>query len=117
MREKTGVPLETSRTNEKREVLGTYPKVNVKADYYWDSHGKLIKWNSHVKEQRIWTNADVKIEVYSFTEQLIDNNYDFQTVQLYVNNHLISGELVNCVAKVDSTGKVTLHCKVTVGWG
>jgi len=109
--------LKVTRTNEKRETLGAWWGVNVKVNYYWDNHGKLIDWNEHVEAPTSWTDAMATIEVYSFTECLINNTHDFRVVRLHVDNKLVPGELVNCIAKVDGNGKVTLHCKVVAGWG
>ncbi len=112
-----GISLKTTRINESREVLNAFSGVDVKVNYYWDNHGKLINWNKHTEAPKAWTSVDARIEAYSFTEVLVNSSHDFKTVQLYVANQLVPGELTQCIIKVDGKGKSTLHCKVTVGWG
>ena len=107
------VSLEPKRTNEVTEVLGDFKDINLKVDYFWDSHGKLIKW----AEPTSWSGANVKIRKYSFTENLGGKEYDFETIQLWVNNKLIAGDVIDCKLKLDGNTGSTLYCRVTVGWG
>ena len=110
------VTLETSRTNEKKETLQKFNNVDLKVDYFWDSHGKLINWNESVDSPTKWTNVNVEIILYSFTENISDNAYDFVNRQLVVNGKVISGDLLDgTISKFGN--KTTLYCRVVVGWG
>lgn len=111
------VSLETKRTNEVTEILGDFKNINLKVDYFWDNHGKLINWNDSVEEPTSWSKVDVKIRKYSFTEKMLDNEYDFETLQLWVNNKLIAGDVIDCKVKLVGETVKALYCKVTVGWG
>ena len=110
------VTLETSRTNEKKETLQKFNNVDLKVDYFWDSHGTLINWNESVNSPTEWTNVNVEIILYSFTENFSDTAYDFVNRQLVVNGKVISGDLLD--GTINKFGnKTTLHCRVVVGWG
>lgn len=111
------ISLETKRTNEVTELLGDFKDINLKVDYFWDSHGKLINWTKYVKEPTSWSGVNVKIRKYSFTENMGGREYDFETKQLWVNNKLIAGDLIDCKLKLDGSTGSTLYCKVAVGWG
>lgn len=111
------VALETKRTNEVTEILGDFQNINLEVDYFWDNHGKLINWNDCVEEPTTWSGTDVKIRKYSFTEKLLDNEYDFEAKQLWVNSKLIAGDVIDYKIKPDSGTGSTLYCRVAVGWG
>ena len=112
------VSLETTRTNEKKEVIQTFSKVDVKVDYFWDNHGNLIKFNDSVKEPKSWSDVEVQLVLYSFTENLLGKSFDFQCRQLVIDDKVISGDLIDCIVNTgSSTQKTCLHCRVTVGWG
>lgn len=105
--------LQTSRTNEKKETIQKFDNIDLKVEYFWDSHGKLIKWKESADE---WTNVNVEIILYSFTENIADNSYDFENRQLVVDGKVISGDLHD--ATINKSGnKTTLYCRVVVGWG
>lgn len=105
--------LQTSRTNEKKETIQKFDNIDLKVEYFWDSHGKLIKWKESADE---WTNVNVEIILYSFTENIADNSYDFENRQLVVNGKVISGDLHDVTIN-KSGNKTTLYCRVVVGWG
>ena len=108
--------LKTSRTNEKKETLQKFNNIDLKVDYFWDSHGKLIDWNESVDSPTEWSNVDVEIILYSFTENLSGTTYDFVNRQLVVDGKVISGDLLK--ATINKSGnKTTLHCRMVVGWG
>jgi hypothetical protein len=106
--------LQTSRTNEKKETIQKFDNIDLKIEYFWNSHGKLVKWKESADE---WSNVNVEIILYSFTENISDNAYDFVSRQLLVDGkYVISGDLFDAV--INKFGnKTTLYCRVVVGWG
>lgn len=111
------ISFETTRTNEVTEILGDFKNVNLKVDYFWDSHGKLVNWNDSVGEPTSWSDVNVQIKKYSFTEKMFDSEYDFETRQLWVNGKQIAGDVIDCKLKLDVKTGNTLYCRVAVGWG
>lgn len=109
--------INVSRTNVKSEVLAEYENVILKVDYFWNSHGKLVLWNDCVEDPTYWSMANVKIVSYSFTEHLLNRDFDFDFRQLWVNGKQISGDVMSCKIKTDFIGATTIYCRVAVGWG
>lgn len=108
--------IKSTRTNEKKIIVGRYPKADLKVDYFWDNHGKLINWNEQTEEPTSWSDVKVQIYKYSFTEKLIEREFDFETFQLIINGKTLSGELRDWTVDIKS-GKYILQCRVVVGWG
>lgn len=111
------VELAVTRTNEKTETFAEYKDVILKVDYFWDSHGNLINWNECVEEPTFWSKADVQIQKYSFTEHLLNQDFDFEVHQLIVNGKQIAGDVMSHKATTDFLGVTTVYCRVAVGWG
>ena len=109
--------ISVSRTNEQKEVLADFKNVILKVDYFWDSHGTLVLWNDCVEDPTYWSKADVQIVKYSFTEHLLNRDFDFDFRQLWVNGKQVSGDVINCKVKTDFIGVTTIYCRVAVGWG
>jgi hypothetical protein len=108
--------IETKRTNELTTVVGDFKDVDLKVEYYWDNHGKLINWTDCVEDPNFWSKADVQIKRYSFTENLLGKSFDFEMLQLVVNGRMISGDVIKYFLEEDKDGTL-LKCFVTVGWG
>ena len=112
------ISVETKRTNEKKEVIQSYSKVDVVVAYYWNAHGNLVHWSDHVDEFTEWSGVDAQIIRYSFTEEFFGNSYDFATKQLFINDKVVAGELEDCTVQFNpASNKTTLYCRVVVGWG
>lgn len=107
----------SSRTNEVRTVVEDYKGIIVRVNYYWDSHGELINWNSLTHDPLFWPRADVKINKYAFTESLAGADLDFTTYQLVVDNRIITGDVLDWKVETNESGALSLLCSVAVGWG
>ena len=112
------ISVKTTRTNEEKEVIQSYSNIDVKVEYFWNDRGNLIHWSHNVGQPTEWTEVDAQIIKYSFTEKLFEESYDFETMQLAINNEIIAGEVESYSAQLDTdSNKITLSCRITVGWG
>lgn len=109
--------MSNTRYNEKTEVICEYTNAKVEAEYFWDSHGDLIDWSEYVEEPTSWSNVEVKLVRYYFTEHLLGKDFDFETLQLIVDGRTIGGDVLDYVAEDISTNSPTIKCKIAVGWG
>lgn len=108
----------STRSNEVLETLLELKNVTVKCDFFWNSHGKRILWNTHTKERKSWKCASVKIEKYTFTETYSSGSYDFETWRLWVDDKLIAGDIFQYRTTVDEQDNpVAIHIKSDIGWG
>lgn len=108
-----------TRTNERILTLAEYDNVNLKVSYYWDSHGKLVNWNDLVNKPKFWSCVKVRIDEcsYSQTFDFMDKTMDFKDINLYVNDELISSDVVEVSRRRSKDGTVTVYCKIIIGWG
>lgn len=107
-----------SRYNENKETIVDVKGADLKLDFFWNSHGDLINWNALTPEPNFYQDSDVKLVIYTFTEDILGGTYDFEACQVLVNDEIISGDVINYLIDEDEeTGKVTVKCRVAVGWG
>ncbi len=112
------ISIKTKRTNEKKEVIQSYSEIDVVVAYYWNSHGNLVYWGDNVSKPTKWSDANVQIVCYSFTEEFFRSSYDFETRQLVINDEVVAGELEDCTVHYEpANNRTTLYCRVVVGWG
>ena len=100
-------------TNEKIKVLAKYEKVNLKVNYFWDSHDQLILYNDFAEDPTSWTNAEVEI----LEEHIPVFGFDYVERQLYVNGKLIEGEVNSYSKEPNPDGTCYVYCSVIVGGG
>jgi hypothetical protein len=106
------------RTNEKRETLIAFKKINVETEYLWDDHGKMINWNDDTDLPTKFTDVKARIDRYAFTERTsLIRKKDFEIQQLIINDEYLPGDVVEVEASFDESLKMTLHCKIVVGAG
>ena len=107
------------RTNEKIVTIAEYENVNLRVSYYWDSHGKLDNLTRHIEQPTYWSDVKVRVDEYSFSQtfDFLNKTMHFKERQLYVNDELISGDVVDMSRRTDRNGTVTVYCKLVIGWG
>ena len=105
-----------TRTNERRDVIMTYPNIPLTVDYYWDDHGEFTSLKPCGHQTSYWPSAKVEIHKYSYTENLINQGTNFSIYQLVVDGQDISGEVISSTISVDTAGQPILYCKLAIGW-
>lgn len=104
-------------TKRNIETIMAFEGANLIVDYFWDNHGKEVKWNDHVNYSTVWNKASIKINKVSFTQQVLDMTFDFEAKQLIVDGTVIGGDVTKVEVDLDEDGILNVYCKVTVGWG
>lgn len=100
-------------TNEKIKVLAKYENINLKVDYFWDSHDQLILNNDFAEDPTSWTNVDVEI----LEEHIPVFGFEYVERQLYVDGKPINGEVNSYCKEYNPDGTCYVYCSVIVGWG
>lgn len=110
------IELKAEVLSKKEKILFEKEECNVKASFYWDSHGKLIPWeNEEGKKNIIQKNCKVKVnQLKQKIDYGFDKPYDIETWTLYVNGKEIEGD-VNGYNYNPNTN--TINLKLILGWG
>ncbi|RLI46139.1 hypothetical protein DRO61_09630 [Candidatus Bathyarchaeota archaeon] len=106
------IKLDIPITNERLETLIELEDVTVFVEFFWDSHGNLVKFPSGEKREysRTTHNASVKVVKREYTQM----ERDWETWQLYVNGKHIAGSVREYDYSYDFN---MIDLKVIIGWG
>jgi hypothetical protein len=63
-----------------------------------------------------WRKVDVRVELCYCSEQISDLTFHFNTQRLFVDDHMISGEVVDFRCEPGKDGVIQVFCKLIINW-
>ena len=100
---------------EDRLVLHELKGVNLKVDFFLGTREELLDKSKCIAYSICWRGVDVRVDLITFTEQLSDLDFYFSAQQLFIDDHIISGDVVDFHWEADDIGKIIVYCKVLIG--
>ena len=100
---------------EDRIVLHELRGVNVKVDFFLGTRKDLLNNTRCIAYSTCWREVDIRVDLLTFTEQLYDLDFYFSAQQLAIDDHLISGDVIDFHWEVDDAGKIIAYCKILIG--
>ena len=100
---------------EDRIVLHELRGVNVKVDFFLGNRAEMLNQTGCISYSICWETVDLRVDMITFTEQLSDLDFYFSTQQLIIDDHVISGEVVDFRCEADDNGKIIAYCKILIG--
>lgn len=100
---------------EDRLVLHELRGVNVKVDFFLGTKAELLDNARCIAYSICWKNADIRVDLITFTEQISDLDFYFSAQQLFIDDHVIVGDVVDFHWEVDETGLIIAYCKILIG--
>lgn len=102
--------FELVETERVERTLLERKDIKVKLNFFWNSHGKFIKFTYNDKYSLSRVKADVKI--IRVDRKL--NDIDFTNWELTISG---VNDVFECVGYSFNPGTNTLNAKIVVGWG
>jgi hypothetical protein len=100
---------------EDRLVLHELRGVNLKVDFFLGTRKELLDNSKCIAYSICWKGVDVRIDLITFTEQLSELDFYFSAQQLFIDDHIISGDVIDFHWEVDETGLIIAYCKILIG--
>ena len=100
---------------EDRLVLHELRGVNLKVDFFLGTRAELLDDARCIMYSICWKNVDIRIDLITFTEQLSDLDFYFSAQQLFIDDHIISGDVIDFNWEADDKGKIIAYCKILIG--
>jgi hypothetical protein len=100
---------------EDRLVLHELRGVNLKVDFFLGTRAELLNDAQCIAYSICWKNVDIRVDLLTFTEQLSDLDFYFSTQQLYIDDHAITGDVIDFHWEVDEHGLIIAYCKILIG--
>lgn len=63
-----------------------------------------------------WRKVDVRVELCTFTEQISELDFFFSAHQLFIDDHKISGDVIDFRCEVGELGVIAAYCKIIIKW-
>jgi hypothetical protein len=100
---------------EDRIILHELRGVNVKVDFFLGTREDLIRNTKCVVYSVCWEAIDVRVDLITFTEQISELDFHFNTQQLIIDDHVISGEVIEFSCEAGEQEIINVSCKVLLG--
>lgn len=99
---------------EDRLVLHELRGVNLKVDFFLGTRKELLDNAKCIAYSILWRGVDVRVDTITFTEQISDLDFYFSGQQLFIDDHVITGDVVDF--RWESAGnKIIAYCKILIG--
>ena len=100
---------------EDRLVLHELRGVNLKVDFFLGTRKELLDRSKCIAYSICWKGVDVRVDLITFTEQLSDLDFYFSAQQLFIDDHMLSGDVIDFNWETDESGKIIAYCKILIG--
>ena len=100
---------------EDRVVLHELRGVNLKVDFFLGTREELLNEARAIAYSICWKNVDILIDQTTFTEQVYDMDFYFSIQQLIIDDHVISGDVIDFHWEADEKGLIIAYCKILIG--
>jgi hypothetical protein len=100
---------------EDRLVLHELRGVNLKVDFFLGTRKELLDRSKCIAYSICWKNVDIRVDLITFTEQLSDLDFYFSVQQLFIDDHMLSGDVVDFNWEMDEAGLIIVYCKILIG--
>lgn len=98
-----------------RIILHELRGVNVKVDFFLGTRQELLDKSKCIAYSICWRGVDVRVDTITFTEQLSDLDFYFSGQQLFIDDHVITGDVVDFRWESNEDNKIIAYCKILIG--
>jgi hypothetical protein len=95
-------------TDEYQLILHDLRGVNLTVGFFLDTETSLYSI--------CWDRVDVRVEHTSITETIRELPFTSNTQQLFIDDHLITGEVLDFRCEAGSDGSIQVYCKIVIRW-
>jgi hypothetical protein len=100
---------------ETRVVLHELKGVNLKVDFLLGTRKDLLENIDCLTYSVCWAIVDVRVDAITVTERVSGLDFCFSVQQLIIDDHVISGEVIEFKEEVNEHGVITICCKILIG--
>ena len=101
---------------EDRITLHELQGVSLRVDFFYGSEKETAELPTQVQYSTFWDAVDVRVDLITFTECLSDLDFFFSGHQLFIDDQLISGTVIDFYYNVIDSKTVKAFCKIVIGW-
>ena len=99
---------------EDRLILHDLRGVNLKVDFFLGTREELLQQQKCISYSVCYDSVDVRVDQITLTEQLSELDFRFCQQQLFIDDHILSGEVVSFYCE-RGPENITAYCKILIG--
>ena len=100
---------------EDRIILHDLRGVNLKVDFFLGTREEFLDQQKVISYSVCYDSVDVRVDQVTLSEQLSDLDFYFSTQQLFIDDHVISGEVISFYCELGEGNLLTAYCKILIG--
>lgn len=100
---------------EDRLVLHDLRGVNLKVDFFLGTREEFLDRQKCIAYSVCYESVDVRVDQITLSEHTYDLDFYFNTQQLFIDDHILSGEVVSFRCERGNEGQLTACCKILIG--
>lgn len=100
---------------EDRMILHDLKGVNLNVGFFLGTRKELADRTKCVSYSVCWESVDVRVEQVTYTEPLYELDFCYNAQQLFIDDHVISGEVFSFRCERREDGVLTAFCKILLG--
>ena len=100
---------------EDRLTLHELRGVNIKVDFFLGTRKELLDKSKCIAYSICWKNVDVRVDTITFTERISDLDFYFSAQQLFIDDQVISGDVIDFHWEAGEAGIIIAYCKILIG--
>lgn len=70
----------------------------------------------HVVASTFWASVDVRVDSITYNEQISELDFYYNTHQLFINDQIIVGNVLDFRCTTDEQGSLLSYCKMIICW-
>lgn len=100
---------------EDRLILHDLKEVNLKVDFFLGTRKEFIEQTKCIQYSVCYESVDVRVDQVTYCEPLFELDFYHNTQQLFIDDHILSGEVVSFYCEQTNSGLLTAYCKILLG--
>ncbi len=100
---------------EDRIVLHELKGVNVKVDFFLGTKRELLDNSRCIAYSICWKDVNVRVDMITYTERISELDFFFSVHQLFIDDQMISGDVIDFHWEVGDAGRIIAFCKILIG--
>lgn len=100
---------------EDRLILHDLKGVNLKVDFFLGTRKEFIEQTRCVSYSVCYESVDIRVDQVTYLEPLYGLDFCFSVQQIFIDDRIVSGEVVGFYCERANTGVLTASCKILLG--
>ena len=100
---------------EDRLILHDLKGVNLKVDFFLGTRKEFQEQTKCITYSVCYESVDVRVDQVTYLEPLYELDFFFNTQQIFIDDHILSGEVLSFYCEPAKDGVLTASCKILLG--